>query len=77
MPTDSIDTLRVSIYLSVTDEVAFRRSAYGQALADGLDSATASAYLDAAATSLTAAAVMVFDPGVSPPGCEIRESVAE
>jgi hypothetical protein len=67
----------VSIFLTISDESAFRRAAYERALADGLGEEEAKRYLDSEATPITNCAVMLFDPGKSPDGCDIHDSVAE
>lgn len=67
----------VSIFVTINDESAFRRAAYERALAEGLGEEEANGYLDPEANPVTNCAVMLFDPGTSPDGCEILDSVAE
>lgn len=70
-------SLTVSLALSIHDEHAFRQAAAERADSDGLDREESRAYLDAASKSLGDCAVMIFDPGTSPPGCSILDSSSE
>lgn len=67
----------VTIYFELHDEQAFRQAAYDRALADELSEEEARTYLDEEATSIGACATMLFDPGISPPGCSIVDSSAD
>lgn len=68
--------MRFTLDVTVNDEVALRRAAYERALADKLSEEEAQQYLDPDG-ALADCVVMLFDPGVSPPGCQIEGSTAE
>ncbi len=67
----------VSIDLRVWNEASFRRAAELQALKDGANKAEAKQYRYRKRTSLGECAQMLFDPGLSPDGCEILQSRSE
>lgn len=62
----------LTMYLNVHDPEAFAKAAQERAIAEGVDPA------DAAETyttdNLGACAVMLIDPGMSPPGSEILDT---
>jgi hypothetical protein len=62
-------TVTVTITMRVSNPAAFRRAAREQASREGDDQ-----FDDGL---LTDCAVMLFDPGESPPGCSIEASSAE
>ncbi|MGH8159259.1 MAG: hypothetical protein ACREPQ_14155 [Rhodanobacter sp.] len=70
-------TLAVTLLIEIGDEVAFRQAAHDRALTDNLCDDEAATYLDIEETSLGQCAVMLLDPGVSPPGCSIVDSSTE
>lgn len=74
---DTETSIKVSLFISVHDQEAFRQRAYSQALSEDLSEEDANVYLDKNLTSLGDCAIMIFDPGVSPNGCDIVESTAE
>lgn len=69
--------ISVTIYLTINDEQAFRQAAHDRALADDLGEEEAKEYLDAEAKPITDCAIMLLDPGISPPGSQIHESTSE
>lgn len=69
--------LQFCLSLQVHDEAAFRQRAYEVAIESGLGEEVAKQYLNEEEQPLTACAVMIFDPGVSPAGCQIDCSSAE
>lgn len=84
----SYHTVRLNV--RIFDQAAFFASAVARAIADGMSEADARESLseepDDDATdldengrvpNLNACLQMLFDPGVSPDGCEIQESSAE
>lgn len=66
--------LEVSLSITVTDPEAFAAEARRIAVEGGLEGACVDVY---SADNLTDCARMIFDPGVSPPGCQIHDSSAE
>lgn len=70
-------SVSITLHLTVHDSKEFRQAAHDRALTDGLDAETAQTFLNAEATSLGECAVMLFDPGMSPPGCSIEDSSHE
>ncbi|AGG89079.1 MULTISPECIES: hypothetical protein [Pseudomonadota] len=66
----------VTIFFELNDEKAFRQAACDRARADDLGEEEARSYLDAEETTIGACAIMLFDPGMSPPGCSIVDSSA-
>ena len=69
------DTGECSIYFRVTDRKAFIRAARKQAIADkaARNMKEAAELVD----DVSSAARWLFDPGVSPDGCEILDSTCE
>jgi hypothetical protein len=67
----------VAIDIEVFDEKVFRQKAKERALEDGLSEEDAAGYLDEECQNIGACAQMLFDPGISPDGCEIIQSSAE
>jgi len=63
------------IHLRITCQQDFRRSARDRALSDGLSQEEAARYLDDDEMSLGECAAMLFDPGLSPNGCQILDAV--
>lgn len=68
-------TVRFSMEVRIVDAKAFVAAAVAKAIEDGVDEADAKATY--AVSNLGACAQMLFDPGVSPAGCEIEDSGAE
>ena len=68
--------MSVTIYLRIHDERDFRQAAAEQYKKDGPPSEDAGEYLDPEKTSLGECAIMLLDPGTSPAGSSILESVA-
>lgn len=69
--------ITLNINLDITDETAFRQAAREKALEDGLDEKDADTYLEDGGMSLSQCAIMLLDPGVSPPGSSILDSYAD
>jgi hypothetical protein len=69
--------ISVTIYLRVHDEEAFRRAARDRALEDGVDESKCEDFLKASEKSLGECAIMLFDPGMSPDGADILDSVSD
>lgn len=67
--------IEVSLLLTVHDPEAFAAAARKQAVADGITPEDAAE--EYTADNLRACAQMLFDPGISPPGCSIEYSHAE
>ena len=63
--------------VNVYDEKAFREAARDQAIKDGMKPEDAATFLDEEQQTLGSCAVMIFDPGESPAGCDIQQSNAE
>jgi len=64
----------VTLHLRVYDPYKFAAAAVAQAIKDGVDpEEAASTYTE---DNLTGCARMIFDPGQSPPGCQIEDSSA-
>ena len=71
----TVITIEVSVYLRVHDPKRFVAAAQYRAVEEGVDPDDAvDTYNE---DDLGACARMLFDPGVSPPGCEILDSTAE
>ena len=68
-------SVSVTLYLTVDDAEAFAQAAVARAIEEGVDADDAASTYTADA--LTDCARMLFDPGISPPGCEILDSSAE
>ncbi|MEY2117322.1 hypothetical protein [Rhodanobacter sp. FW106-PBR-R2A-1-13] len=64
----------ITLFFQLHDEQAFRQAAHERALTDGLNAEEALSYLDPEKSTVGACAIMLFDPGVSPPGCSITDS---
>lgn len=69
------DQVTVSITIEIHDPEAFAMAALQRARDDGLDDADLESTYSP--DNLSACAIMLFDPGVSPPGCSIQDSSAE
>jgi hypothetical protein len=67
-------SITITIDISVYNVRAFVRAARERARKEGLDEEQVREY---SATNLTGCAVMLFDPGSGPAGCEIQDSSAE
>jgi len=70
-------SIQFCLNLVIHDEAAFRQRAYTVAIESGLDEEDAKEYLDEEVQPITACVVMIFDPGTSPPGCQIDLGWAE
>lgn len=66
--------IRVTLEVEVFDRDAFRNAAIEQAKKDGLEVGPDSGFDP---DDISDCAKMIFDPGVSPPGCQIEESSVE
>lgn len=66
--------IRVTLEIEVFDKDAFRNAAIEQAKKDGLEVGPDSGFDP---DDISDCAKMIFDPGVSPPGCQIEESSVE
>lgn len=66
--------IRVTLDIEVFDKHAFRNAAIVQAKKDGLEVGPNSGFDP---DDISDCAQMIFDPGVSPPGCKIEESSVE
>lgn len=64
----------VTIEITVHDAEQFAAAAKERAIADGVGEEDLSAYT---AEDLITCAIMLFDPGVSPNGCQIEGSCAD
>ena len=66
--------IRVTLEIEVFDKAAFRAAAIEKAKKDGLEVGDEAGFDP---KDLGRCAMMLIDPGVSPPGCQIEESCAE
>lgn len=66
----------VTIPIKVIDARAMRQAVHAKLLNRGLPVEDAAPYLDPTKTTLLTCATMLLDPGVSPPGTQIIDSVA-
>jgi hypothetical protein len=69
--------INFSMDINIHDENAFRFAAWAKALEDGLSDEDADAFRDPQKQSLTDCAIMLFDPGSGPNGCDIDGSSAD
>lgn len=68
-------TYTVSVELTIHDEQTFRQAAQQKALEEGCGE-DSTAYGPGGSMSLGECAMMLIDPGISPPGCTIQQSWA-